>query len=362
MSEHFQRPQRLNWPDLPMPTARLACFAYVLLIIYASIFPFNFNVSVGALLLDWVFAPIPKYITSFDIFTNILGYLPLGFLAVFAVYPRLRGHQALLFAILLGCFLSAGLESLQTWLITRIPSNVDWWANISGVLIGALLAISLDPRWLSGSAFHRKRIEWFGLRSSGILLALAFPWAQIYPQSAWLSMGSLISNQSEAILWTSTFNFATIEIATTMAAWIFSGACIALTMREGAPKIRLVIAVLVSAVMIKGLFSGMQFGVEKSFSWLTQPALWGMIFSSVLLISALQLRRRWLFLIAILSLAIMLFIVNFFPQNPYYLVTIREWRQGRLIHFNHLMLWLAWIWPIAATLSLIKGLKPKSSI
>ena len=360
MSENFQRPQRLNWPDLPMPTARMACVAYVLLIIYASIFPFNFNASVGALFLDWVFAPIPKYITSFDIFTNILGYLALGFLAVFAAYPRLKGHQALLFAILLGGFLSAGLESLQTWLSTRIPSNVDWLANTSGVMIGALLAISLDPRWLSGGAFHRKRIEWFGLRSSGILLALAFPWAQIYPQSAWLAMGSLISDRS--ILWTSTFNFATIEIATTMAAWIFSGACIALAMRDGAPKIRLVMGVLLSAVMIKGLFSGMQFGVEKSFSWLTQPALWGMIFSSILLISALQVRRGWLYLIAIFSLSAMLFLVNFFPQNPYYLVTIQEWRQGRLIHFNHLMLWLAWIWPIAATLSLIKGLKAKSSI
>ena len=65
---------------------------------------------------------------------------------------------------------------------------------------------------------------------------------------------------------------------------------------------------------------------------------------------------------AILFLALMIFLVNVFPKNPYYLVTIQEWRQGRLIHFNHLMSWLAWIWPIGAALSLVKGLKARSSI
>jgi len=77
MSDTFQRPQRLSWPDLPMPTARIALLVYMLLIIYASLYPFNFNFGVGSGALDWVDAPIPRYITSFDVFTNILGYLPL---------------------------------------------------------------------------------------------------------------------------------------------------------------------------------------------------------------------------------------------------------------------------------------------
>ena len=105
MSDNFQRPQRLNWPDLPMPTARMIGLGYVLLIIYASIYPYNFNVSVGAGILDWITAPIPKYITSFDVFTNILGYAPLGFFTVFAVYPRLKLYRALIVAMLLGALL-----------------------------------------------------------------------------------------------------------------------------------------------------------------------------------------------------------------------------------------------------------------
>jgi VanZ family protein len=362
MSENFQRPQRLSWPDLPMPTARIAAFAYVLLIIYASIYPFNFNVAVGAGIFDWINAPIPRYITSFDVFTNILGYLPLGFLTVFAVYPRLKAYKALLFALLLGGLVSGSLESLQTWLSTRIPSNVDWWANMGGATIGALLAMPLDPRWLSGSAFQHRRIEWFGLHTSGIILMMVFPFAQIYPQTAWLAMGDWGGVWANQAIWKDTFNFAALEIATTMVAWLAAGSCLAITMRLGAPRARLLLTLLVATIVLKALFSGMQFGVDKSFLWLTPAALWGMIFSTLILIAILQLKNRWLYLVAALSLAGMILLVNFFPKNPYYILTIQEWRQGRLIHFNHLMAWLAWIWPIGASLSLLKRLMRSSSI
>ena len=357
MSDHFQRPQRLNWPDLPMPTARMACLAYALLVVYASIYPFNFNVGVGADFLDWFAAPIPKYITSFDVFTNVLGYLPLGFLFVFAAYPKLKAYRALVFAIILGALLSGFLESLQTWLVTRIPSNVDWVANIAGVALGALLAMPLDPKWLSGSAIHRRRMEWFGFRSSGILLALAFPLAQIYPQPAWLAMGDWADIWQTISLEARPINFAAIEIATTAIAWLASGICISLTMRDGAPKIRLLFCLLFATLTLKALFTGMQFGLDRSFSWLTPAAFWGMVFSSILLAGVLQLRRTWLYLLGILAFIAMIILVNFFPPNPYYLLTLQEWHHGRLIHFNHLVSWLAWLWPIGAALSLAKGLR-----
>jgi len=362
MSDYFQRPQRLSWPDLPMPTARIASLVYILLIIYASIFPFNFNFGVGSAALDWIDAPIPRYITSFDVFTNILGYLPLGFLTVFAVYPRLKAYKALVFALLLGGILSGSLESLQTWLITRIPSNVDWWANIGGAILGALLAMPLDPKWLSGSGFQHRRIEWFGLRTSGIILLLAFPFAQIYPQSAWLAMGDWGGVWVSKSLWKDSFNFAGLEIATTMLAWLGAGCSLALAMRSRAPKVRILLILLVFTIILKALFSGIQFGVERSFLWLTPSALWGMIFSSLILIAILQLKNKWLYLFAILSLIGMILLLNLFPKNPYYTATIQEWRHGRLIHFNHLMAWLAWIWPIGAALSMIKGLKRSKSI
>lgn len=362
MTSNFRKPQFIQWPDLPMPTARMACVGYVLLIIYASLYPFNFNLQVGVEQFEWFWAPIPRYITSFDIFTNILGYVPLGFLLVFALYPRSRGYQALWIALLVGGLLSGVLESLQTWLMSRIPSNVDWWANLGGVAIGALLAMPMDPRWLSGTAFQRKRHEWFGQRSSVLILILAFPFAQIYPQTAWLAMGDLPDWLWSPKLWRVDVNFASLEIATTMMAWLAASLIIALAMRDSAPRYRLLSVLLIMTVLMKALFAGMQFGVGRSFVWLTPAALWGMIFSSIVLMAILQLKRRYIYLLAILAFVCVLILVNLFPKNPYFLVALQEWRQGRLIHFNSLLSWLAWLWPLLAALSLLKGLKTKPSI
>ena len=59
-------------------------------------------------------APKPRYITSFDLLTNVMGYSPFGALAVLALYPRVRGVPAVLAALAAGTALSAVMEGLQT--------------------------------------------------------------------------------------------------------------------------------------------------------------------------------------------------------------------------------------------------------
>ena len=36
--------------------------------------------------------------------------------------------------------------------------------------------------------------------------------------------------------------------------------------------------------------------------------------------------------------------VNFLPENPYFVLTLRAWYQGRLLHFNDLMQWVSVVW------------------
>ena len=175
-------------------------------------------------------------------------------------------------------------------------------------------------------------------------------------------MGDWADVWQTTTLWKETFNFATIEIVTTTVAWFASAICISLAMRDRAPKTTILLIILLTTVFLKALFAGMQFGVDKSFVWLTPSAFWGMVGANILLVGALKLRRQWLYVLALISLFAMIFLVNFLPQSPYYMVSIQEWRHGRLIHFNHLISWLAWLWPVGAALSLLKGLKPSSSI
>jgi hypothetical protein len=54
--------------------------------------------------------------------------------------------------------------------------------------------------------------------------------------------------------------------------------------------------------------------------------------------------------------------VNVLPDNPYFILTLRHWYQGRLLHFNELMQWVSVVWLPLALIWMIRSamdLKPK---
>src|SRR5438046_1015435 len=92
--------------------SRHLAVAYVLLVIYASLHPFSGWHDIGVGMWDYLDAPLPRYITAFDVISNILAYLPLGFLAVLALAPPLRAWIALPLVTAGAGILSALLEGL----------------------------------------------------------------------------------------------------------------------------------------------------------------------------------------------------------------------------------------------------------
>ncbi|WP_430495017.1 VanZ family protein, partial [Burkholderia sp. BCCCDS18] len=114
------------------PLARRAFAAYAALVVYASLYPFDGWVSLGIRPFDYLFAPMQRYVTAFDVVTNVVGYMPFGALAVLALHPRWRGVAATLIAAGLGVLLSGSMEALQTYLPTRVASNLDLAANALG--------------------------------------------------------------------------------------------------------------------------------------------------------------------------------------------------------------------------------------
>ena len=134
MDQKDQRPYKLVWPLQAMPLARAMSLSYALLIIYVSLNPFDFDFRNAIDAWAWVQAPLPRFITLFDVSINILAYIPFGFLLVFAAYPHWRNFVALSLALALSALLALTVETLQSWLPTRIPSQMDWWANILGGL------------------------------------------------------------------------------------------------------------------------------------------------------------------------------------------------------------------------------------
>ena len=354
------RPRKLLWPTQAMPLARAIALIYALLIVYISLNPFDFEMRNGVKGAAWIAAPMPRFIPVFDVVTNVLAYIPLGFLLVFAVYPRHRKLSALLIALSFGALLAGVVETLQTWLPTRIPSETDWWSNTLGSLIGALLAIPLGPQWLSGSALRRQFDVWFGLNWGASTLFLLFPWAQIYPQSAWLGMGTWRQIIGPEHWGTLVMNQALREGLITAACWFGVGMLLSVGMRTKAPQWRLLMGLLCTTVLIKTGFTGLQFGSEFGFSWLTTGAVWGMGLSSLLLLWGLRwplANRLWTGLVSLLAMTLL---VNLFPDNPYFTLVLKEWYQGRLVHFNDVMQWISYIWlPFALIWALQNQFKTK---
>src|SRR5487761_2412367 len=101
-------------PPRPSPLARYLLLAYVLLIVYGSLYPFSGWRDQGVCPFAYLAGRLPRYITAFDVVTNLLAYMPLGFLALLALHPHLRGKLAFAAASLAGCFLSLAMEALQT--------------------------------------------------------------------------------------------------------------------------------------------------------------------------------------------------------------------------------------------------------
>jgi glycopeptide antibiotics resistance protein len=112
----------------------------IVLIFYASFFPFRFDPARFAAawqrgpadLLPWGFS------ARADRVGNLLSYLPVGALLAFLAPPRWRAPAAFFGAIALAAALSFTIELLQHLTRTRVPNLVDVAMNATGGACGAM--------------------------------------------------------------------------------------------------------------------------------------------------------------------------------------------------------------------------------
>jgi hypothetical protein len=138
------------------------------------------------------------------------------------------------------------------------------------------------------------------------------------------------------------------ETLITALCWLGVALLLSLGLRAKAPQWQILNGLLCLTVIIKILFTALQFGGEFSLIWLTAGALWGMVLASILLRWALPLGHASKFWLALLCLGVATIAINVLPDNPYFIMNLRHWYQGRLLHFNDLMQWVSVVWlPIA---------------
>ncbi|MBL8483879.1 MAG: VanZ family protein, partial [Rhodocyclaceae bacterium] len=112
--------------DLRTPNpARHLVVAYGLLIVFASLNPFAGWRDPQVAPWQFLCAPWPRFYTWFDLIANVVAYVPLGYLLVPALQPRLKPGWAAIAAAVAACLLSLGMETTQSYLPTRVASRLD---------------------------------------------------------------------------------------------------------------------------------------------------------------------------------------------------------------------------------------------
>ncbi|MES2933746.1 MAG: VanZ family protein [Pseudomonadota bacterium] len=353
--------------------ARAAWLAYFFLIVYASWYPFSgwHDLGIGPLAyLNWT---VPHYWTRFDVATNVVGYIPFGILTVYVLYPAIRGVWAFLMTLLIGALVSGLMEAVQTFLPTRVPSNLDFITNFAGAVIGAGIGMATIDKLLGRDRLRTLRQRWFLLDSSAALvLVTLWPLAQIYPQPYLFGHGQLVPIVSD---WMSDLFESPVDIAawlrqgvqlsveqywlseTVITACGLSGALLALLclLRPLAPRARLVMCLIGAALLVKALATALLFTPDNAFAWLT-PGAQGGILLGVLMVSGLAFappmaQRR----LALATLLISLLVVNIIPANPYFVATLQSWVQGKFLNFNGAAQFLSLLWPFCAVLFLLRS-------
>ncbi|HET9641967.1 MAG TPA: VanZ family protein, partial [Burkholderiaceae bacterium] len=175
----------------PRSSAFPLALLYVLLVVYASLYPFmGWTWPPGHALTSLMRLKWPHWHQNFDIFANLAGYLPLGALVYVAGVrsarrPAMAGGVALLGPALLSYI----TEVIQNFIPGRVPSLEDWLYNTMGAALGLLLAAALHATGLL-DRWQVLRDRWFAGSSGGArVLMLIWPIALLFPTPVPLGLG-----------------------------------------------------------------------------------------------------------------------------------------------------------------------------
>lgn len=343
---------------------------FTALIVYASLYPFKgWHWPAGAAWLEMASLPMPKWRIVFDMWSNFLGYLPLGFLLYVAgVRSGWRAPRAWLVAVLLPAGLSYSMEVTQQFLPGRYPSLLDWMLNAAGALAGAVLGmlvqgLSLIDHW------QTTRDRWFIRHSAGALtLLLLWPVGLLFPSPIPFGLGVGWERLQDPLVgllldvpWAQGLLEAVSDVplpagqpvAVVEAAGVSLGLlapCLLAysVMRPGWRRLVLALAGAAVGLGAATLSAAMNFGPAHALAWITPEVMPAMGVALVLCVPLVLAGPRLSAALAVVCLSALSVLVLQAPADPYFAQSLQAWQQGEFIHFYGLAQWIGWLWPFAA--------------
>ena len=272
---------------------------YAALIVYASLYPFAGWRVPGVGPLDFLIVRA-RGLTPFDLLSNLVGYLPLGFLLFVALVRSGRSAGASAWtALAAGTLLSLAMETLQNYLPQRVSSNVDLVLNALGAALGVLIGVLLNARG-GIERWQKVRDGWFVARSAGgLALLLLWPIGLLFPTAVPFGLGHVLGRIQPLLAellqdtpveaWTAGWaDAATAEaerVALSPASelaiivlGLLAPCLVAFTIAvPGWRRSALVVGAALLGVAATTLSTALNFGPQHAFAWTTVQAVQGML-------------------------------------------------------------------------------------
>ena len=351
---------------------------YAALIVYASLYPFAGWRVPGTGPLDFLLARSGGW-TWFDFISNLLGYLPLGFLLFVALVRsgRLAGAAAWT-ALLGGLMLSFTLELLQNYLPRRVSSSLDLLLNAGGAALGVGIGLLLESRG-GIERWQMMRERWFVAHSAGgLALLLLWPIGLLFPTAVPFGLGHVLGRVQPLLAevlqgtpgesWTAGWSdaaAAALDRGTLSAAselsiivlGLLAPCLVAFTIAvPGWRRSALVVGAGGLGVAATTLSTALNFGPQHALAWTTAQAVQGVLVGLAAAALLSLVPRRVAAGFGLITLTALVMLVSRAPADPYFAQSLQSWEQGRFIRFHGAAQWVGWIWPYAALCYLLARL------
>lgn len=331
----------------PILLSRYLALAWFGLVVYASLHPFSGWRDTGVSPIAFLEGGWPRYWTIFDLVANIAVYLPLGFFLTLALSGIPGRFSALVLATLLAGGVSFGLETVQTWLPSRVPSNLDLACNSLGGLLGALWAQSVGPRVFARiAALEHQLIAPIPHAELGLTLLGLWLLVPLSPETLLFGAGDLrqILGLTGAVPFAAE-SFVMIEACITA----FNAVAVCLIVRMLCARLLVAYLIvplfLLLCLTVATLAAAILINPADALAWLTPGVRLGLLVGTAILAGALALPATPRLMIAALALMAGTVLVNLAPPNPYSAAALATWRQGHFLNFNGLTRLVATLWP-----------------
>lgn len=345
---------------------------YAILIVYASLYPFDGWRIQG--IAPWAFltAPLPRYWTGFDVGANVVGYAPFGFLMALAVQRTRHRWPAVVLTTLAAAALSLTMESLQMFLPVRVPSNVDAALNVGGAFAGAAMASALErvgflDRW------SRFRDRWFVPDASGAIALLAvWPVALLFPAPVTFGLGQVLERVEAALAhgledtpWLEWLPLREVELQPLLP--VSEILCVAIglllpcllafgVLRQWGQRMAAAVLLVCVGFAASALSAALTYGPVHAWVWASNEVVAGLVLALVGMLAMSFCAARVCWVLALAALVWQLSLLNNASADAYFALTLQTWEQGQFIRFHGLSQWLGWLWPYALLVYLIQRL------